>query len=110
MVNGTKPNLQQIVPHVFGCPVSVLNFNKKRTDGKLAAFPSIYFGVDPIRPESSQVLNESGNQLISSNEVKYNEDCDWLRYDPTAPFSPLNRPPKSTTYPAEIAEIESNFD
>ena len=62
MVSGAKPNLQQIVPHIFGCPVSVLNFNKKRTDGKLAAFPSIYFGVDPIRPDSSQVLNESGNQ------------------------------------------------
>ena len=47
--------------------------------------------------------------MISSNEVIFNESYQWLNYDPTAPFRPLNRPPATTSYPDEIEAIEKSF-
>ena len=83
---------------------------RKKTDCQIAGFPSIYLGPDPRRPEAHLILNKSGKMVISSNEVIFNENCQWLSFDQFAPFSALNRPPAAMSYPEQIAAIEKPFE
>ena len=105
---GVAPNIKRL--RTFGCPVSVHDPYRKKTDGQFAGFPSIYLGPDPQRPEAHLVLNKSGKMVISLNEVIFNKNCQWLSFDDSAPFNALNRPPTATTYPDQIAAIEKSFE